>query len=296
MAALVSIVIPTYNHANFIGRALRSVVDQTYNDWEALVIDNCSQDNTDEIVKSFDDSRIRLLKINNSGVIAASRNMGMREARGKWIAFLDSDDCWYPTKLERCVAHLSKGLDLVCHGERWVADRRMRSVFYGPNRRASYKSLLFDGNCFSTSAVVVGRERVAEVGGFREDHDIITAEDYDLWMRLARNGIKIEFVSEILGECHLHGGNESRVVQRSMDALLRVVQWHVAQIKDRSLIQRLRIRRRDAIIYYSGARGFQNAGQYRKAWPYLMHALKRWPLMVKFYIALIYNGFRLCII
>ncbi len=93
---LVSVVIPTYNHARFLGRALQSVMDQTYKNWEVIIIDNHSQDNTDEIVEAFKDPRITLLKIHNNGVIAASRNMGIRAAKGEWIAFLDSDDHWYP--------------------------------------------------------------------------------------------------------------------------------------------------------------------------------------------------------
>src|SRR4051812_44716056 len=96
---LVSVVIPTYNHAQFLGRALGSVIAQTYTNWEAIVVDNHSQDDTDAVVASQSDPRIKLLKIHNNGVIAASRNKAMREARGEWIAFLDSDDAWYPEKL-----------------------------------------------------------------------------------------------------------------------------------------------------------------------------------------------------
>ena len=89
---LVSVVIPTYNHARYLARALQSVLDQTYTNWEAIVIDNHSTDNTDEVMASFADSRITLLKIHNNGVIAASRNIGIRAANSEWITFLDSDD------------------------------------------------------------------------------------------------------------------------------------------------------------------------------------------------------------
>jgi glycosyltransferase involved in cell wall biosynthesis len=89
---LVSVVIPTYNHARYLGRALQSVLDQTYKNWEAIVIDNHSTDNTAELIASFADQRITYLKIHNNGVIAASRNAGIRAAKGEWLAFLDSDD------------------------------------------------------------------------------------------------------------------------------------------------------------------------------------------------------------
>ena len=87
LTPLVSIVIPTYNHARYLGRALQSVLDQTYINWEAIIIDNHSTDNTDQLVASFSDSRIIYLKIHNNGVIASSRNAGIREAKGEWIAF-----------------------------------------------------------------------------------------------------------------------------------------------------------------------------------------------------------------
>jgi glycosyltransferase involved in cell wall biosynthesis len=287
---LVSVIIPTYNHAHFLGRALQSVLDQTYPNWEAIVIDNHSQDNTDEIVRNYQDPRITLLKIHNNGVIAASRNMGIRSARGDWIAFLDSDDVWYPAKLEHCLAKLNEGFDLACHGERWLGEGRDREMFYGPEARASYKLLLLDGNCISTSAVVVCRQHVVALGGFDEDPKSITAEDYDLWLRLARNGARIGFVREILGEYRIHGGNQSKAVLRNMNAVMHVVRKRLAEADMDTLSQRLRARRREAIIYYSGARGLQDNGQHTEAWPYFFRALGTWPFLAKFYAAIVLNA------
>lgn len=287
---MVSVIIPTYNHAHFLVRALQSVLDQTYSDWEALVVDNYSNDNTDDVIKSFRDPRIRLFKIHNHGVIAASRNMGMVEAKGELIAFLDSDDCWYPTKLERCLARLGESYDLVCHGERWLGDGRDRKVFYGPELRATYEALLFEGNCISTSAVVVRRKQVEMVGGFREEPDIVTAEDYDLWLRLANSGARIGFVPEILGEYHIHGGNQSRFALRNMEAVMAVVRSHLAEAGNATWSHRLRVRRREAIDYYSGARGLQDASKHKEAWPLFFRALRVWPFAPKFYVAMLLNA------
>ena len=283
-------IIPTYNHAHFLGRSLQSVLDQTCPNWEAIVIDNHSQDNTDEIVRNYLDPRITLLKIHNNGMIAASRNMGIRVARGDWIAFLDSDDLWYATKLERCLEKLDEGFDLVCHGERWLGEGRDREMFYGPEECASYQSLLFDGNCISTSAVVVRREHVEATGGFDEDPDVITAEDYDFWLRLSRNGARIGFVHEILGEYLIHGGNQSKAVLRNMEAVMCVVRKHLAALEVNTIAKRLSARRREAIIYYSGARGLQDNGQHADAWPYFARALRTWPFMAKFYAAMALNA------
>ena len=149
MIPFVSVVIPTYNHAKFLGRALQSVLDQTYPSWEALVIDNHSQDDTNEVVKSFDDPRIRLLKIHNHGVIAASRNLGMREANGEWIAFLDSDDFWYPKKLETIMTaiDLNDAYDVFTNDELRVNIKTgaKKVLRYGPYQNDFYKALLVEG-------------------------------------------------------------------------------------------------------------------------------------------------------
>ena len=97
---LVSVVIPTYNHANFLTRSLGSVVNQTYLNLEIIIVDNHSTDDTDLVIKSFLDHRIKTFKIHNNGVIAASRNCGISHSNGDWIAFLDSDDYWLPSKIE----------------------------------------------------------------------------------------------------------------------------------------------------------------------------------------------------
>src|SRR3989304_8476363 len=96
---LVSVIMPTYNHARFIGEAIGSVLNQTYPNLELIIIDNYSEDNTEEIVSSYKNQRVKYFKFRNHGVIAASRNYGMRHAQGDYIAFLDSDDLWEPTKI-----------------------------------------------------------------------------------------------------------------------------------------------------------------------------------------------------
>ena len=88
LTPLVSIIIPTFNHAKFISKALNSVKNQTYHNWEAIIIDNNSTDKTYKIFDKITDSRIRYLKINNNGIIAKSRNVGIKNANGEWIAFL----------------------------------------------------------------------------------------------------------------------------------------------------------------------------------------------------------------
>ena len=110
----VSIIIPTYNKGEYIGKCLQSVIDQTFTDWEAIIVNNFSEDNTVDIVKGFNEPRFHLINFKNHGVIAASRNRGIRSAKGKYIAFLDSDDWWYPKKLEIVLKYFNKA-DVVYH-------------------------------------------------------------------------------------------------------------------------------------------------------------------------------------
>ena len=98
---LVSIIMPSYNTGKFIGETINSVIDQTYINWELIIVDDCSSDNTDEIIKNIKDSRIVYLKNEKNMGAAVSRNRALREAKGKWIAFLDSDDLWKENKLEK---------------------------------------------------------------------------------------------------------------------------------------------------------------------------------------------------
>src|SRR6266508_3844467 len=119
-----------------------------------IVVNNQSTDDTVRVVQSFADDRIRLVEIQNHGVIAASRNRGLSLARAQVVAFLDSDDLWYSQKLERCLSALDPSVDVVCHAEVWTKNgQAVRKVRYGPERRATFQSMLYEGNCVSTSAV-----------------------------------------------------------------------------------------------------------------------------------------------
>lgn len=105
---LVSIIMPSWNTGRFIGESIQSVLNQTYKNWELIIVDDCSTDNTDEIVASFDDERIRYFRNDKNSGAALTRNKAMREARGEWIAFLDSDDLWAPEKLEKQLSFMKE--------------------------------------------------------------------------------------------------------------------------------------------------------------------------------------------
>lgn len=210
---LVSIVIPSYNHAKWIGNAIDSVLNQTYKNFEVLIIDNNSTDVTDEVIAQFQDSRIRVFKINNYGSIAFSRNTALNFARGEWVAFLDSDDWWKPEKLSECSKYFNLDTTLIYHhlvkfsefeidqGSRVIKSRKLKApIFF---------DLLINGNTIATSSVVVRKEALLAVQGMRENKEMIGVEDFNTWLRIARVSDGFKLVKQYLGFYRQHSHNVS---------------------------------------------------------------------------------------
>jgi len=213
-APRVSVVIPTYNHGHFLGRALKSLLDQSYSNWEAIVIDSQSTDNTDEVMEFFIDPRIKYLKTKIIGVIAASRNVGIRAAKGEWIAFLDSDDWWKENKLEVCFNYINHQVDLVYH------DMEIKYNKPGSFKRKKTKNrqlkkpiltdLLLGNNAISNSSVVVRKKLLDKIGGLDERKELVAVEDYHTWLRIAQLTDKFFYLPHSLGFYLKHDQNISR--------------------------------------------------------------------------------------
>ncbi len=183
-APAVSVIIPTFNRASVLDRAVASVLGQTFTDFELIVVDDGSTDETDRVL-ARSGARLRVHRQGNQGVSAA-RNAGIRMARGKWIAFLDSDDCWLPEKLERQIAFFRDHPDAgICQTEEiWIRNGRR----VNPKRRHRKPSgwIFIDALnlCLvSPSAVMIDRALIDAAGGF--DETFPACEDYDLWLRIA---------------------------------------------------------------------------------------------------------------
>lgn len=241
-----SVVIPTYNCADFLRRALDSVLQQTCQDFEVIVVDNSSTDHTRQLLADYNSEKIKVVIISNNGIIAASRNLGIRNACGQWVAFLDSDDVWQQEKLSLVQAAIkaTSEIVLVCHYEQLVeAGIPGRILRYGPEVPQMYERLLFGGNALSTSAVVVRRDVLERTGGFSEAPQFVTVEDYEYWLRLAKEG-RFLFLSDVLGEYHVHGSNESAKIERHVKALIAVVTHHLNGVDtSRYGLKRIQVRR-----------------------------------------------------
>ena len=151
-----SIIIPTYNQGTFLSKCLKSIFQQSYKDFEVIVIDNHSNDSTKNVLKNLK-KKIIWKKIYNNGVIAKSRNMGIKIARGKWLAFLDSDDTWNKNRLKIIYNEIrKKNFDILCSGEVFKKNNKITNVnIPGPYETSFYKKLILTGNRLSTSATVV---------------------------------------------------------------------------------------------------------------------------------------------
>jgi len=291
---LVSVIIPTYNQADFLHEAIQSVIDQTFTQWEMIVVNNFSEDHTEETVTRFADSRIRLINFKNHGVIAASRNEGIRLANGEIIAFLDSDDKWYPEKLSICMEQMKEDVDLVCHGLRYTKNGQFwRDVKLGPVEATKYLNLLYKGNCLTPSAVIVRKSILLKVDGFSEDCEVITAEDYDLWLKLAREKIIFKCINDMLGEYRLHANNASKSAIKHCDATRTVVTTHFIDRGGVGLLECVAMKRRTAYILYGAGRSLQQAGCTTEALRYFSESIKTFPLLLRAYIAIVLLLFKI---
>ena len=225
------------------------------------MINNFSDDDTENVVSSFNDDRITLINFRNHGVIAASRNQGIKQARADWIAFLDSDDIWHPDKLDRCFAEIDETVDVIAHPLNMQRDGRTVNVYpAGPLEKTIYRELLFEGSCLTPSATMVRRTLLDAVDGYSENTDYRTAEDYELWLKLAQAGARFKILDTPLTDYRIHDTSASRSVTVHRDATLKIVSDHYSALKDRQAEDEARLTKRNALIYYGAARAFMKTG------------------------------------
>ena len=208
----VSVVIPSYNRATLLPRAITSVLAQTFSDLECIVVDDGSTDQTTQVVAGFQDPRLRMVRLPGNGGYSRANNIGIRLARGELIAFLDSDDEWQPEKLERQMARLRECGDpgatvVYCRctvrdalsGRIW---RRPHMVYEGD----VFRRLLEGWHPTTPSLLLVDRRSLLEVGGFSES--LPCAQDYDLWLRLAEASYRFVATDEVLVIKHEYSSDQ----------------------------------------------------------------------------------------
>lgn len=184
---LISIIMPAYNSEQYIGDAISSVIAQTYQKWELIIIDDASKDNTANIVKEFmkQDNRIRFYKNEKNNGVSATRNTGISLSIGEWIAFLDSDDLWVPNKLEKQIKlkNNNKQANFIFTGSSYI-DENSNPYLYELEipEKVKYKDLLKQ-NIISCSSVLVKKQCLS---GIKMERDNMH-EDFAMWLKILKN-------------------------------------------------------------------------------------------------------------
>lgn len=211
----VSVVIGAYNCGRFIEETVFSVINQIFKNWELIIVDDGSSDDTYKIISNIRDDRIRAIRLDkNSSLPAISRNIGIKASRGEFIAFLDHDDIWFSDKLNIQLQCLKQdpAIGLICCNLRVMSpDKTFDSIdlFFDNKQRSGYLyKELMSSNFIACSSVVTKASILRDSGYFDEDPNIVACEDWDLWLRIAKQN-KIVFIPQTLGAYRMHDSNRS---------------------------------------------------------------------------------------
>ena len=272
----VSVIIPTYNRAHLVGRAIQSVLDQTYQDFELIVIDDASTDNTEEVVKSFNDERIKYLKHDENKGVAAARNTGIKVARGEYIAFQDSDDEWFSQKLEKQMKVFEAASPEV--GVVYTGFWRIESnkKIYIPSEKVARKegnihAELLRGNFVDTPTAVVKKDCFAKVGIF--DERLPRLQDWELFIRISKD-YHFKCVDEPLLISYYQPHSISADQSALIRALKLILEKHFEDFKkDKRVL---------ASFFANSGDLLCSGGEFRQGRSYLIKAVKAYPLNIKY--------------
>ena len=225
---LVSVIIPTYNYSCYLGEAILSVLGQTYQNFEIIVIDDDSTDDTQDVIASIKDQRLKYMKISKAGNYCA-RNIGIKSSRGEYIAFLDADDMWMINKLKDQVAIFKEHRDvgLCCTDHYLFFDKNKDNLYvdsvHGFRQdfivQNNFVERMLEDNAIITSSVMVRKTCFEHLGMFKTVHQ--NAMDYEMWLRIVLN-YKVHYLKNRYVLKRMHNLNISSDKIRSLNALLYV--------------------------------------------------------------------------
>jgi teichuronic acid biosynthesis glycosyltransferase TuaG len=189
----ISVIVTTYNRPKLLKETLDSILNQTYVDFELIVVDNNSNYDFFKLIKSFNDKRIIAYQNENNGIIAVNRNFGIRKAKGQYIAFCDDDDLWVKNKLElQAKIVLNNNVDFISSNV-FLFNKNIDNIIGKTNNRLVFSLNDFlNKNHINTSTVLAKKSTLLK---FNESADYITVEDYQLWLKLYQNKYKFSFIN-----------------------------------------------------------------------------------------------------
>ncbi|MDY6798542.1 MAG: glycosyltransferase [Pseudomonadota bacterium] len=229
---VVSVVTPTYNRAGFLLQAIESVLQQTFGDFELIVVDDGSTDDTPQLMDRYlQDTRVRYFKQSNQGQSVA-RNRGIKEAQGEYICFLDSDNAWHEDKLEKSLEAFRQNPGFhVVYGDYMVIDAEGNELGVNQMRRYTGRvtAHLLKDNFVSMNTTMTRRNCFREMGGFDEKDRL--AEDYGLWLRFSTR-YRFYYLDQILGYYRVMNGQISSDKARRLEANERLLKSFLAEYPD----------------------------------------------------------------
>ena len=211
---------PTYNRWRKLQTVIYSILNQSYVFFELIIVDDGSKDNTELMIRSFNDRRIKYIKTDNWGGPARPRNIGLENAMGDYIAFCDDDDTWTDEKLAICVNELNNGADFVYHDfgttsrglKLWQSRRMVSRQLNFP----VYADLLKNGNPIINSGVVFKKSIFDLTGFIDENRELIAVEDFDYWLRISKHTDNFKYINMVLGYYEIGLNSLSQNPQRAL--------------------------------------------------------------------------------
>lgn len=216
---LVSVVMPNYNGASWIKETIESVLAQTYTNWELLFVDDCSTDNSLKMAQAFSDERIKTFRMDKNSGAAAARNKALRETKGKWIAFLDSDDLWEKEKLEKQLAFMVENGYGLTYTHACFLSLDGEKKEFAPKRDVCTYKLLLRHNDMTCSTVIYNAERLGKV---EMPIEAVKREDCGCWLKILKTGVEAHCYRECLTTVRVHSSS----VSYSKKAMIKF-QWHM---------------------------------------------------------------------
>lgn len=234
MKAMVSVIVPVFNGERFLAETLDSLRAQTFSAWEALLVDDGSSDGTASLMSKYarEEPRFKVLKHDQNYGLSAARNTGIAQATGEWVALLDGDDVWIPSKLERQLSIAkdnAKANFLFCNYWVWDGTTTLRTRYQKKRRfpAGDVSRELRRFNLFAPSSVVIKKETLSKAGPF--DPELRAVEDWDMWLRIAEGRIYALGVWEPQFKYRVWGGNMSANSARLLGWAVRVLEKGVAR-------------------------------------------------------------------
>lgn len=217
---LISIITPAYNAGAFLEETIKSVQAQTYKNWEMLIVDDCSKDNTVEVAQRYarEDPRVRLIRHEENQGVAGARNTALAQAKGEYVAFLDSDDLWLPEKLQKQLAFMEENGHILTYTafQRFDSETGERGKVIPAPPKMTYQSIFYN-TAIGCLTVMVNRERSGPIEMPKLRH----AEDQCTWQSILKDGHTAYGIPEVLALYRVSGGsmtaNKGKAARRQWD-------------------------------------------------------------------------------